>query len=40
MKVMLNFLLVYGLMLLIHVSITFRLLKQHADAFDIPAGPQ
>ncbi len=40
MKVMLNFLLVYGLMLLIHVSITFRLLKQHADAFDIPAGQE
>lgn len=40
MKSMLNFLLVYGLILLIHVSITFRLLKQHADAFDTPAGQE
>lgn len=40
MKSMLNFLLAYGLILLIHVSMTFRLLKQHADAFDTPAGQQ
>jgi hypothetical protein len=40
MKGMLNFLLIYGLILLIHVSMTFRLIKQHADAFDTPTDQQ
>lgn len=39
MKAILNFLLVYGLALFFHVMMTFRLIRQHADAFDLPQNP-
>lgn len=34
MHYMLRFMLVYGIILILHIFMTFRLLRQHADAFD------
>jgi hypothetical protein len=31
-----NFILIYGIALVIHIPLTYRLLRQHADAFDTP----
>lgn len=31
-----RFLLIYSVLLLLHVFMTFRLIRQHADAFDLP----
>ncbi|MBZ5857374.1 hypothetical protein [Flavihumibacter profundi] len=40
MQFLLRFLLVYSIMLLVHVYMSFRLIRQHADAFQIPADPE
>ncbi|KYP13077.1 hypothetical protein [Flavihumibacter sp. CACIAM 22H1] len=40
MKYTLRFLLFYSAALLVHVYMSFRLIRLHADAFDIPTNPQ
>jgi len=40
MHFLLRFLLVYSILLLVHVYISFRLVKEHADAFQIPPDPE
>lgn len=40
MHFLLRFLLVYSIALIIHVYMTFRLVRQHADAFGIPKEPE
>ncbi|ULQ52805.1 hypothetical protein [Flavihumibacter fluvii] len=40
MHYLLRFLLVYSILLLVHVYISFRLIQQHADAFQIPPDPE
>lgn len=39
-KVITRLLLVYSVLLITHIAITFRLLRQHADAFEIPHHDQ
>lgn len=40
MHFLLRFLLVYSILLLVHIYISFRLVKEHADAFQIPPDPE
>jgi hypothetical protein len=40
MQFAIKFLLGYSIMLLVHVFISFRLLREHADAFEIPSDNQ
>lgn len=40
MQYVLRFMLVYSILLLVHVYISFRLINIHADAFQIPTDPE